>query len=224
MASKPLVVGQQRNAKLTGPSSAAGLPAIVNSDGQIVNASGFSGYTVNGGPVVQNVPVLSSPTTFQVRLSADQCVGGEIHMGAAGNQEVTFPTAQKILSYLTSANCRSNVRALVASPIGQASLPLGPDNSILQSSVVVPSFETNVYLAANATVNFVCDAGCGFKNDLSSSIAATSRIVSADSLWPERFTFRFYIVNTGGLSAPNDQPQIDILMIRSGKGGPYLDD
>lgn len=220
MASKPLVVGQQRNGKLAGPASAAGLPAIVNSDGRIVNASGFSGYVVNGGPEVSNVPVLSSPSTPTITLSADQCVGGEIHMSAGGNTTLNLPSAAQLLQYLTTANCRSDVRSLTASSINLATLPLGPSNTILQPSVMVPVFKTKCFLGGGASLNVNAGAGCGFKTyDLSVNASIGNFVLANETLYAQRYTLYFYVVNIGGQAAPNDQPQIAIIPLLTGSRG-----
>ena len=187
MATKPAVLEQQRNRELRGVPTSAPLPAMVDSDGRITNAAGFAGFSVQGGPSIECVPVLSLPDA-NCTLTADQLVGAHVHtINMLADRVINLPSAADILKYLTNANARSSVHFAANAQVNLGTVA-APGAVIPENATPIPFFKTVFFSNPVRTHTVNLGAGCVFKNDLS---RATNSPVG--TLHPtSRFDTEFY--------------------------------
>lgn len=207
MATKPAVLEEQRNRSLRGVPTSAPLPAMVDSDGRIVNASGFSGFSVHGGPLVRNSPVLSLPDA-NVTLTADQLVDAHLFTGRwSADRTITLPSAAAILKYLTSANARSAVHFDTDEVVNSGTVVAG---AVPESATPIPFFETRINCIGPRIVQLVAVVGSGvaFKSDLSLAADSTNEQLEPPAATPTWYNLTWYILNAGAA------PQIAIVIAK----------
>jgi hypothetical protein len=186
---------------------------MVDSDGRIINAAGFAGFAVHGGPIIQSRAVLSLPDS-DCTLTADQIVDAELHASAqTDDYSIVSPSAADILKYLTNSNARTGVRGYSAVAVNPGVAGPPPANLVGTPSVNIATFQTKIFVGAGRAPTFVTTDRVSIRTqDLSQTTQSNSRNLVNGTGNTKLFTLNWYILNVGGKAAPDDLPFIAVIV------------
>lgn len=211
---KPVSILQQRNYFLKGSDTASPFSVTVDSEGRSTNATGFSGYASFGGPVLNNCGVLTLPDD-DVTLTVDQLVDTDLCcVDFSVLRTATLPTASSVLNYLTKANAASSARYQPGDVINLGTIPF-TGGVVQQAAQMIPVFETRITVPPGSTLRLSTPIDIGIKpKGLAQPIAYNTLdlIAPVDPVFGRTFILRWYCLNTGGLTAPNDVPQFALVV------------
>lgn len=149
--SKPSNISQQRNPAQSGPDSAPPLHSVQDAEGRLLRTAGSVGAFQLGGPILPAKSIVSvALEDDNLLLTADQIVGGEIHVTSSDGGDLQVPSAASIVQYLTQQRAAPS-----ASTAAGAIVNPGSNDTITLTtpSIYVQTFDFSIFVPeAAATI------------------------------------------------------------------------